>query len=692
MVPFRGKKRKIKGVILTYTDISDIKQAELAVKKNAADYKLTLDNLLCGVLVYNHNAEILLSNPEARRILGFSDETTQLENSSDTSWQFTDAQGAVLAEDACPVTRILGRNEAVSHELLGIERSDTPGITWVYLHGMPVAGKNGQIDRVVINFVDITDLEQAKKRLAEKTALLSMSQHIGKLGSWVLDVPGDHLKWSDETYRIFGIDPQKFKANYEAFLERVHPEDRESVNRAYSDSLQQGVDHYEIEHRIILPHNQTVRFVHEKCLHQRDATGKITQSVGIVQDITERKQAAVDLRTAKENAEKANHAKSIFLANMSHEIRTPMNVIIGMNKLIRETELTPEQREYAEIVCRSSDILFSLIKDILDFSKIEAGKIEMEIIPFQLNNLISGTAKMLRVEAEKKGLLLSCHIADDLPQTVKGDPTRLCQVIMNLVNNAIKFTEKGGITIKASLNKETPSQAVLSFSVADTGIGIPSNRLQYLFKPFSQVDPSATRKYGGTGLGLVISSSIIKMMGGNIEVESTPEKGSTFRCTFCLEKVASGEEKNLYQQPDEQEENTPVSSLAGLRGLIAEDYPFNLKLAQVLLEKLGVSVKTACNGKEAIEEIRKGGLDFVLMDVQMPVMDGLEATRVLRKEQIALPIIALTANATAQDRARCLEAGMDSYLSKPIDKKKLQETISRQVQKQREVFAYFPLR
>jgi two-component system CheB/CheR fusion protein len=677
MVPYRGKKRNIKGVLLTFTDISDIKMAELVVKKNAADYKATLDNLLSGVVVYDSNGNILLVNPEACRVLGIPDKETRWEESRDANWTFTDAEGVALPEKACPVSRILGRNEKVSNELLGIQRLDRPDITWIYLHGIPVPGENGQSDKVIINFVDVTDLQQAKRALGEKTALLSMSQRIGQLGSWVLDVPNDSLEWSDETFRIFGLKPHEFEAGYDTFLAQVHPDDRNMVHHAYTASVQQGADHYDVEHRIIRRDDKEVRFVHEKCQHQRDARGRIIRSVGIIQDITERKKIATALRQAKEGAEQANQAKSAFLANMSHEIRTPMNVIIGMNKLIRETELTPQQQEYAEIVCRSSDILFALIKDILDFSKIEAGRIELETIPFQLRELISGTAKMLQVEAKAKGLSLFCEIADNIPHVVKGDPTRLCQVIMNLVNNAIKFTQQGKITVKTSLEKETDRQIIIIFSVTDTGIGIPENRIQVLFKPFSQIDSSTTRKYGGTGLGLVISFSIVEMMNGTIKVESTPGKGSTFHCTFCFDKATSREKKEL-EGVEEQEENGSVS---GLRGILAEDYPLNRKLAQILLEKLGISVKIACNGQEAVDAARKDKYDFILMDLQMPVMDGLEATKLLRKEQMTIPIIALTANATAEDRTECLSAGMDDYLSKPIEKEKLRETIFRQVKR-----------
>ena len=500
------------------------------------------------------------------------------------------------------------------------------------------------------------------------------------------------------------------------FPEFIHPEDRDMVVSRHLSRFKGDVSQSRYSFRLTTK-NGSIRWVEIDAV-LIDWNGK-PATLNFLSDITERKRAEQELQQANQDLEiaikqskesadlarKANAAKSEFLASMSHKIRTPLNGIIGMTGLLLDMDLNAEQREYAEIIRISGEILLSLINNILDLSKIEARKLELEILDFDLRSTLKDTTDLLSIEAHEKGLELVCMVEPEVPSLLRGDSGRLRQILVNLGGNAVKFTAQGKIVIRASLECEDERNATIHFSVSDTGICIPADRKDILFTPFTQVEDSTTRKYGGTGLGLAISKQLAELMGGRIGAESQEGKGSTFWFTAVFEKqpagpvsidealteiegvkvVVAGQGDRFGEGAVERSAAGPAISEKGkrkIRILVAEDNPINQKVAQATLRKMGLQADVVANGQEAVNALQTIPYDLVLMDCQMPEMDGFEATRSIRLEgskalNPRIPIIAMTAFAMQGDREKCIQAGMSDFIGKPVQQRELVKMLAR---------------
>ena len=447
-----------------------------------------------------------------------------------------------------------------------------------------------------------------------------------------------------------------------------------------------------MDDRNTLTRNEQINYIPANTLHVKTVLAPVVNNQGECLGIIIIQSDVTELTQAMEKAEEATQAKSEFLANMSHEIRTPLNGVLGMIGLLLDTELNKSQRQYAEVAKESSEVLLYLVNSILDFSKIEAGHMELESMSFSLEPLLHEIKSLFAFPAWEKGIKLSYEVADGICSQVSGDMGRLRQVLINLVGNAIKFTETGSVNIKVS----SVNDDYLKFEVIDTGIGIAPNEAQHLFLPFSQADSSTTRKYGGTGLGLSISKRLVELMEGQISVESTLGVGSNFWFVVNLPPASQPDTKQCikselsswtaiaaqpqHPEPEMQIENTPECGKANI--LLVEDSRVNQMVAKAMLHKMGFNVDVAENGLEALDALGSQPYDLVLMDCQMPEMDGYEATRIIRsgsRQTIKkdVPIVAMTANAIVGDREKCLGAGMNDYLTKPIIPERLLSSLEK---------------
>ena len=560
---------------------------------------------------------------------------------------------------------------------------------------------DGSLDYVVAMVEDISDRKRSELALENSAKQLRFVLDGSELGFWDWDIAAGKVDRNERWAVMLGYTHSEIQHTVMQWTDFIHPEDRERAWDSIKAVIEGRSDMHRLEYRMLHKDGSIRWILDQASVMQRDVDGKPQRMCGTHTDITARKQDELELlqhrhhlqklveaqtrelRLAKEIADAANIAKSAFLANMSHEIRTPLNAIAGMAHILRRSGLTVEQTDKLDKIENAGNHLLGIINDVLDLSKIEAGKFALEDAPVHIEALLGNVASMLGQKARDKGLGFNTETAA-LPHHLRGDATRLQQALLNFAANAIKFTEQGHITLRVTQDAETDDTATLRFTVEDTGIGIAPEVQTRLFTAFEQADNSTTRQYGGTGLGLAITRKIAEVMGGTAGVTSTLGQGSTFWFTVVLKKAL---ETPAPTTPSGNETTGQIilCKHAGKRILLVEDEPINREVAQMLLEDVGLEVDLAENGQQAVEKAHSDRYAVILMDIQMPKMDGLEATRQILQlpGYQATPIVAMTANAFAEDKNRCFAAGMDDYLTKPVKPESLYATLLKWLEKHR---------
>lgn len=553
----------------------------------------------------------------------------------------------------------------------------TKGEKWIAYRIFPLHDAEGRIEEWQIVSWDI---DSEKKMQEELLQLSHESQKQQKLLQDIIDNIPSAVYIKDRAGKYVIVNKK--------FCEIWHLKSEDILGRrdveVFADQVRR--DNYQVADKQVLQHKSMVTLedtnVHDGQVDHYwiikfpllDEKGEVQNICGLATDITERKENEFKLLKATRAAENARIAQEAFLANMSHEIRTPMNGIMGMSNLLLSTVQTFEQKEYAENILESARHLLAIINDILDFSKIKAGKFHLEHIAFKPRHVIKKALYPLQFKADEKMVKLKLDLDEQLPQVLEGDPLRLQQIIINLVGNALKFTEKGSVHVTARCKAGDESSCLVEVLVKDTGIGIPQDKLQMIFESFTQNNVNTSRKYGGTGLGLAIVKQLVEMQKGRVWVESTPGQGSTFGFVIPYRTGVITEGTEVIKAIDHMDDNR----LEGIRVLVAEDNLINQKVVNITLTKQGAEVHIAANGKLAVNALEQQDFDVVLMDLQMPEMDGYNATRTIRRDiSKTIPIIAMTADALKGEAEKCFDAGMNGYISKPFEPKELYEEILR---------------
>lgn len=659
----------VQGLVGVVLDITEKKQTDVALQESRVQFQKVVETLPVSMAIVSLEGGILYVNSKALEMFGVGEEKVLGKEMAPLLWMQPEERKQWVTDIE---TRGLVRDRELHMRTLDGRE------LWVIASGLFIQHEGRRC--ILATHQDITDrkrMEEAVRRSEERYRILVETSQEA-----IVVAQDGLLKYANPmAVTLSGYTAEELHDR--PFLELVFPEDRNIIFENYRKRLE----------GLAVEQHYHVRFVRKNgVLAWVEVSGVFLEwdgrpaAMAFIKDISAEKEAREALLAANRDLEaameRANHmamearaaslAKSEFLANMSHEIRTPMNGVLGMTFLLLDTALDSTQRSYAETIQSSANTLLTVINDILDFSKIEARRLELELLDFSLTRMMADFVPALAVQAREKGLSFFCTLAPEIPDALRGDPHRLRQVLTNLAGNAIKFTEEGEVSVQVLLEEEGQGELRLRFCVQDTGIGIPEAKKESIFEHFTQVDASMTRKYGGTGLGLAITRQLVALMGGEMGVDSAEGRGSLFWFTVCLGKQV-WEDADASCPEDDHVCRHMVGFFRdrGLRVLVVEDNLTNQVVATGLLRKMGFHVETAENGKEALSALGRGTYDLVLMDVQMPLMDGLETTRAIRRGQGGrnplVPILAMTSHAMQGDREKCLEAGMDDYLSKPVE-------------------------
>lgn len=622
-----------------------------------------LDNIPDLAWVKDTDGRYVAVNRALARALGY-DEPAGIIGKTDFDVHPPEYARAYLADDA----EVMASGQRKRLEEHHAEASGRR--TWVETIKTPFGDGRGHQAGTVGIARDVTERRKMEDELRRSEALQSEGQRLSHTGSWSWHIPSGAVVWSDEHFRIFGFTPGEVEPSLELIVSCIHPDDRPMMQASMAEAMREprNIEH---EFRVVL-RDGSIRYISAVARTVPDASGAINEFVGVAVDVTERRQAEAE-REARHAAETANRAKSEFLAMISHELRTPLNGILGYAQiLLRDKTLGEKYRGNINVIQQSGLQLLTLINDVLEFSKIEAGKLELNLSDINLVDFLRSIEEIIRIKAEQKGLNFVCNVTADSPCGIRADGNRLRQVLLNLLANAVKFTDQGHVVFDVALHAGSDGSARVRFEVRDTGIGIDDEHQTFLFRPFEQFGEES-RRIGGTGLGLAISQQLVKLMGGEIRVKSRLNEGSTFWFELYL-PAASGEIGR----------RQPAAIATGYSGprkkvLIVDDVPVNRAVAVEMLAALGFETFEAGDGRLGIEEAERLNPDVILMDIFMPGLNGQDSIRELRAKAGSLskvPIIATSASAASSDKLRSMTAGADAFLSKPIEQNQLLEQIA----------------